>query len=292
MAKPTPPSPLVGHSIVALTDEPRPPSREIDVPDGAGLAAAAAATPFVRRLAATAALVAERGALAWPVLRDALPPAGPAEHYAGGVAGPDRAALLLLMLAVERDLLGLTHRGDPPLALVTPGSQTGLIHEHPLAVWGEPLLDLLRCDLVGATVPSPQWFDRAMAAVPMLIFQRLVMAARPVSLAQDATALHRELLAAAPGDGEPVTRRDVARRVATILALLAEFGVVAWRRSRPTRLGRACITGLGLFGWLLWSVEEHGMPPTLDRELQQHGYLPANGGYIPPDALPFPISRN
>lgn len=271
-----------GASLEARLDDPPGacPARDA-VPAGSGLPPLAAATPYLRRLDALAMRIECTGVLGLHVRAcvDEMscavdPPAAPvnASHPRALWAGLLEAAITARLLRLDEE------RGRLHL-----GPEASLIAEHPLAAWGESLIPALLGDGLNGTATRPRWYDDRLATVPALLFQRLVYAGGDVDLMGDADALRDEIEAGRPLGLLAPTRVDVQDRIAVVVAVLVELGLVSWMPEGASRLGTAAVTPLGLFGNVVLACGVDDEPPPAVAELlAAEGYTRVEGGYLPP----------
>jgi hypothetical protein len=277
----------LGASIVALTDEPAERRRpEVEIIAGPALVAAARETPFVGRLerlrqalGATRSLSIHEAVAVW---RGELRRTPPHPYHV------DDAAAVSLLAAVDGGLLALSE----DQATVTATPDTALAREQPLTAWGESLMPLLLADTFAAIEPHPRWHDEAVRPVSGLLYQYLVMGGRQVPLTPvlDGLVDETERL-----DRDPIPSRTyLAGQLRLILTLQVEHGIVDWEPGAAIDdLGSAAPTGLGLFGWLIWTVAmSDELPPLLREMITDGGYLPADGGFVHRDDIPVPITSN
>lgn len=263
----------------ALADrEPAP----LAAPTGdATLGELAAATPYLRRLAAVHAAASRRGVPVEEACRWAREAASMRRHRRGVLTEQDVLAVLL-GAAVDARLFDVDDRARR----LHPGQEAALVLGHPLAAWGETLPLIVYGDpLAGDGGPTET------VALLTLLYQYVVRSL-DADLEPCVRAVWRELVDRA-GDrgGRHPSQRAVRRQLASLVALLEELGVVVWEPA-GSRLGIARATSLGRFGWLLLVVEREGPSPALEQLLQEHGYLPADGGYVHRGDLPVTISDN
>lgn len=241
----------------------------------------AAATPYVRRLAAVQAAAAPHGILVDEACRRARAAASMRGH-GRGVLTEQEVLVVLLAAAVDARLFDV----DEPACRFHPGQEAALALGHPLAAWGETLPRIVYGDpLAGDGEPTET------VALLGLLYQYVVRSV-DADLEPCVRAVWRELVdRARDRGGRHLSQHAVRRQLASLVALLEELGVVVWEPA-GNRLGIARMTSLGLFGWTLLMVGQDGPTPAIDELLQEHGYLPAEGGYVHRRDLPVAISDN
>lgn len=241
----------------------------------------AEATPFLRRVAAVHRAAEDGGVHVDRACARALEAASMRGHRRGVLPEHD-VAVQLLGTAIDARLLDL----EPATRRLHPGPEATLIADHPLAAWGECLPLVVHGDPL-----TPEAQVGETAALLPLLYQYVVRDAES-PLEPCVRAVWREGVERAGRRGtRPPSPRLVRRQIAALTAMLEEFGVLTWH-PKDGRLGTVRPTWLGLFGWLVITVELHGPTPEVDRLATENGYLRADGGYIHRDSLPVEIADN
>ena len=263
-------------------------------PEGINLAALAAATPFVRRVAAVADRLDVVDVLEAAAAVRLAASAADRRHIEGTFDHATIVAGWLLLIAGHAGLIDFAD-GTEEVPLFSAGTQRALLADHPLAAWGEAFLPVLLGDCEGGllNLVAPGPLADALRYVPGLLFE-VVVRARSVSERDVVDALCAEANQRGLADRHrgAFTRRQIETQVALMRALLVELGVVTWRRIPGRRRGVMEVTALGCFGYLLFKASVEGVWPELEMLFAEAGYLPCNGGYVHRDDIPMPISAN
>lgn len=213
----------------------------------------AAATPYVRRLAAVQAAATHHGVGVDAACRRARAAASMRGHRRGVLTGQSVLAVLL-GAAVDARLFDV----DEPARRLHPGQEAALVLGHPLAAWGETLPLIVYGD------PLARDGEPTETVALLGLLYQYVVRSLDADLEPCVRAVWQELVdRARDRGGRHPSQRAVRRQLASLVALLEELGIVGWEPA-GNRLGRARMTSLGLFGWALLVVEQDGPTPAID----------------------------
>jgi len=277
-----PASEMLWDGLNALSDdEPVPLAGSVEAHEETNLAELAAATPYLRRVAAVHRAAAH-GGLHVDKVHVTGRTAATMRGHERGVLSEREVLTELLGSAIDARLLAV----DTTTCRLHPGAEASLITGHPLAAWGEALPIVVHGDPLAGGGQLTET-----AALLPLLYQYVVRTPER-ELEPCVHAVWREMAERADGrGGRHPSQRAVGDLLASLVALLEELGAIVWQPT-PGRLGTAARTFLGAFGWTLLMTDEHGPTPAVDELLQGAGYLPAAGGYVHRDDLPAGICDN
>ena len=282
------------ESIEALDPESLPPVTEVFPPD-VNLEEFAAATPYVRRIAAVVDRLATTDVLEAVA---ALPLAGSAADWGHSDRPAEHAVFMtgyLLLIAGYQHMIDTSNVIADQVPIITAGAEQALPREHPLAAWGEAVVPALVGDIDGGVLDfvDPGPLAESLRYVLPLLYEVLVRAQSlfegDVVDALYGAAQRLDLGRAYRG---VFTRRRIAAHVGVMRALLVELGLAAWKPQPGRAVGTLEVTPLGCFGYLIFKADIGGVWPELEAWFQEHGYVPCDGGYINSADLPVPISLN
>lgn len=283
--------PRLGQCLIDMAPEYRPlgPRAKEVFPDDTDLAALAADTPYVQRLAAVVRRLRDVEVLSIHDAARIATSAATTRHHDGSAVPPYSTVGYLLAVSIQQGLLDIDDRpGGTELLFV--GPQHDDVDGHPLAAVGEAVVPaLLGAGVDGVLGGLRSRLSEEMALVPALLYQLLAHSTH-VELETVVAALHAEARRQPGLRG--TSRRRIESCVATVRALLVELGLAVWTPGPGGRHGQLDLAPLGCFALILFKADIEGVWPELEELFGDAGYLPCDGGYVHIDDVPIPLSNN
>ena len=280
------------HDLIPDAEDVAPTSQYF--PEGTNLAALAAATPFVQRIAAVAGRLDVADVIEAAEAVCLAASAAGRRHIEGTFDHATIVAGWLLLIAGNVGLVDFAG-GTDEVPLFGAGPERSLLKVHPLAAWGDAFVPALLGDCDGGllNLVGSGPLAHALRLTPGILFE-VVVRARKVNECDVVDALQAEAHATGLAERHRgvFTRRHIATQVALVRALLVELGAVTWRPVQGRRRGVLEVTALGCIGYMIFKASVDGVWPELAALFDEAGYLPCNGGYVHRDDIPIPISAN